>query len=885
MIDKNTRGSEWRKWDLHIHSNASDGKGTPLEIITEAKAKGLSAIALTDHHTVSNIDRIKELGIKEGIFVIAGIEFRSELGGKSVHFIGLFPEDNNSIILDSKALNELVLNPLNISETAIIAKGREKNPALSPEEAFKRGMFLVQVDFKKASKLIHSLGGLISVHNGTKENGLDAEVKHQGSSPRNVQELYDSLGTLKEELMKDYIDICEIRKENDSDIFYLDTFNKPSIIASDAHDLNEVGSKSVWIKADTTFQGLKQITFEPRERVRIPDELPDQKNDYNVIESIIIDHPDFSRQLIPLNQNLNTIIGGRSSGKSILLGSIAKKIGTNRHVKEKNPNYEAYIKNDLLPVFNVIWRDEIKDSQRNIEYFPQSYINSLAAQSNDVNKLIEDTVKSDEGKREAIENYVSYCIENKSKINQEVFNYYAFLEQLTEKQKEIIAQGTREGIEKQILKFKEEQDAIKDTMKQNVSEDEENNYKSLQNELGQIESDNSSSSALIHQIETLKQIKIANSIEDDLIGFEEELTNRLKEKYAFLRSEFEKGFINELNLIIQKESDLIKNRNIRTRLIEADETYTKCKSHFNQNSVYLEVVKKLQGEEKKLNQIETFTKVINTLKSKMKNKFIVILDLHNGYYTNAVDLVKKLNYSHQDVSISATPKFKKSDFQKLLAVRFNQKSFDVQEIVNYEYKTNEEYLQFMKILFQNIHKEEIPLKVSYNKQQVLIDLFAENHYEIEYDVLFQGDSLSSMSEGKKAFIILRILLDFNDQSCPILIDQPEDDLDNRAIYDQLVEYLRKKKKERQIILVTHNPNIVVGADAEEVIVANQNGINSPNQDDVKFEYISGSLENSTPYDKEQPVLSGQGIKEHVCDILEGGNEAFLKREKKYGIKK
>ena len=56
--------------------------------------------------------------------------------------------------------------------------------------------------------------------------------------------------------------------------------------------------------------------------------------------------------------------------------------------------------------------------------------------------------------------------------------------------------------------------------------------------------------------------------------------------------------------------------------------------------------------------------------------------------------------------------------------------------------------------------------------------------------------------------------------------------------------IKKKKRERQIILVTHNPNIVVGADSEEVIVANQNGKNAPNENGIKFQYVFGSLENS-----------------------------------------
>lgn len=88
----------------------------------------------------------------------------------------------------------------------------------------------------------------------------------------------------------------------------------------------------------------------------------------------------------------------------------------------------------------------------------------------------------------------------------------------------------------------------------------------------------------------------------------------------------------------------------------------------------------------------------------------------------------------------------------------------------------------------------------------------------------------------------------------------------------------------QIKLKTITHNLVVGADAENVIVANQNGVNSKNRDDLKFQYINGSLENSRTKDKEcKTVLESQGIREHVCEILEGGDDAFRKREAKYGF--
>lgn len=188
-------------------------------------------------------------------------------------------------------------------------------------------------------------------------------------------------------------------------------------------------------------------------------------------------------------------------------------------------------------------------------------------------------------------------------------------------------------------------------------------------------------------------------------------------------------------------------------------------------------------------------------------------------------------------------------------------------------------------IFDKALKGEISFKNGYNAASFVSNILSNNWYELKFNVEYENDSLNDMSPGKRSFVVLKLLLDFSNKDCPILIDQPEDNLDNRAIYNELVKYIREKKKERQIILVTHNPNIVVGADSEEVIVANQNGKNSPNDGAIKFQYVSGSLENSSQRnaDNDVPILHRCGIREHVCDILEGGENAFKDRENKYGF--
>ena len=180
------------------------------------------------------------------------------------------------------------------------------------------------------------------------------------------------------------------------------------------------------------------------------------------------------------------------------------------------------------------------------------------------------------------------------------------------------------------------------------------------------------------------------------------------------------------------------------------------------------------------------------------------------------------------------------------------------------------------------------LKAGSEAEQALRNIL-DDWYNIKYVVKMGSDSIDIMSPGKKALVLLQLLIDLADSDCPILIDQPEDDLDNRSIFEQLIPFIRRKKVERQIIIVTHNANIVVGADAEEIIIANQDGIDTANKVN-RFEYRSGSIENDIPRFKadgatiDDGILSSKGIQQHICDILEGGIVAFEKRKNKYHIK-
>lgn len=171
------------------------------------------------------------------------------------------------------------------------------------------------------------------------------------------------------------------------------------------------------------------------------------------------------------------------------------------------------------------------------------------------------------------------------------------------------------------------------------------------------------------------------------------------------------------------------------------------------------------------------------------------------------------------------------------------------------------------------------------EQRQAIESLMANRLMIDYQIEYRGDGIEAMSPGKRALVVLKILLELSSDEWPILLDQPDDDLDSRSVYRELVSYFKSKKRERQIILVTHNPNLVVGSDADSVIVANQSG-QEVGRDNAaaRFEYVSGALECAFVDDSAAGILNQQGIREHVCDVLEGGRDAFRERERKYRLR-
>jgi AAA domain, putative AbiEii toxin, Type IV TA system len=148
-------------------------------------------------------------------------------------------------------------------------------------------------------------------------------------------------------------------------------------------------------------------------------------------------------------------------------------------------------------------------------------------------------------------------------------------------------------------------------------------------------------------------------------------------------------------------------------------------------------------------------------------------------------------------------------------------------------------------------------------------LFSTDHIAVGYGLEFDGVPIERLSPGTRGIVLLLLYLAVDSQDDrPLIVDQPEENLDPQSIYDELVVEFQRAKLRRQVIIVTHNANLVVNTDADQVIVA-RCGNHEPGRL-PRMSYVSGGLE--------EPA-----IRESVCAILEGGKRAFQERAKRLRV--
>ena len=656
------RGSEWRKWDLHFHTPSSydykDKSVTNQKIIDILAENKISVVAITDHHTM-DIDRIQELqqlGKNKGITVLPGIEFCSELGGsESIHFIGIFSEKSDFSTIWTK-----IQGKHNLTKADIERKGNER----------------IVCNFVDTCKTIIELGGIISVHAGSKSNSIE-------SIKSNLLVKQETKTTL----LSDYVSILELGKPEDEKVYQEKVFPSigfklPIIICSDNHDIKNYSLKeNCWIKADPTFEGLKQIIYEPTERVKIQENNPKLDYDKPYFSSIFFRNDenifkdeelyfDKSTQEIPLNPNLVAIIGGRGEGKSMLMKYIStsfaiKTIETDKDfLKSGNieVKYSKTIKNEeeFLP-FPII--NNTKHSLDFI-YISQGELKNIVEKKE---KLAEGISKMADIKEIAFDQNLDKEVSDKL---EELHNIVVFLE---DSQNNLEKLQEQENTQRQFIE--------NITTKENKEKLEQ--YTKI---LGDI------------NIETDKKIqllKLKNIFSQEEINLNENITS-INQKYSLDIPTIQKEQIFKLQL--EKIEELLKS--IEEHFISLNQEKERIKNEFSQFytgdlTTLLKDVDKYQSE---LSLISDKIKRVNEAIEKKRNLIKVIFE-DIGYQLSLISKIKA-EYNKQEKSIL-------EDWEKF-------KNIELREDLNSQQK------RIMQTLLQDLNIEAV---TEFNKEAFYNEIY------------------------------------------------------------------------------------------------------------------------------------------------------------------
>ena len=988
MEYKENRGSEWRKWDLHVHtpesglanSFGSDWDKYVISLFKTAIQHEVAVIGITDYFSIDGYKILKNNYLNndqklnllfdndsefirkvKDICILPNIEFRLSnlINGNRINYHVVFSDKVSIRDIEENFLHEIDFvyeqEPYSTGEKRKLKKdnisilGQKINSEQSTFSGsdFEVGCTVAVVDDQQIKNILENKKSIFKnnymICIPVDEDLSSISWNGQGHAVRKgyYQQCNAFFATNKKT-----IDFGLGRKHDTKEDF-INEFKslKPSIYGCDAHSCEQIEKwlgqnvtvfnnqntsqidyqkHILWIKADPSFDGLRQILFEPESRVKIQSSKPEIKSDRMVISAVEFESDDslMGNQKILFNDNLNSIIGGKSSGKSLLLHSIADAIDSEQVERISQAlkfegyrsafdyNLKVHWKNGDIDMLNG--RD---NERRKITYIPQLYINYLAERNNknDLNSLIINILNQNEAFR-IFHNTQKEEISNLSNdIAALLLNLLENRARAIELNKKLKEVGYEDAIIKSIKDFEKKIDDLK---KESLLSPEESAKHTQLSKKGE-------------ELETQKkgiqiQIEVTGKIQNELNAQKIRLCGEPSDRLNPLKGSLETILDNYINLPdeilalkglisvgLDKIQEDLRNKIISFKFGEQINAIEKEVKTINASLQPILLKLKNQTEINKLQEQlkkEIERKEVSKLTKKqfdtalkdyrdIQNRISELLKARHEIYKSIEDKINSdHNKIHDDISLNAILKFDRNKFIFYQQVNKVKVASDHNFNAIFRDKGVVNYAQVPELFGQikGINNDS-DLKVGSDKDTALyplnqnVDLediykgLIEDFFELDFEVKYRNDELLNMSPGKKGTVLLILFLQISSAEYPILIDQPEDNLDNRTIYDLLCQMIRTKKTERQIIIVSHNANLVVATDSENVIVANQEGQAAhTTKNRYRFEYVNGALEFSFPKNEAMSgILFQQGIKEHVCDILEGGDEAFKHRERKY----
>lgn len=932
-MNKYPGGSEWRKWDLHVHvpgTKLSDGyekaKGKPDfdRFADSLESSDVSVFGITDYFSANQslafIRHFKEKFPDSKKLMLVNVELRlNENVNRDTQMVDFHVIFRDSIG-DTKINNFLSRLQTQLTD----GHGRQKpcselsstdfDSATVTRAAIKQAF---KDTFGEKAEVTDYLIYVAPVNN----NGFRAQSGHQRKA------------NIADEIDKDVHAVFGKGPENAAHFLSNDRYEdeaqpsqaKPVFGGCDAHSFSQLEAwlgktlsdestrqVATWIKADPTFSGLQQTLIEPAERVALQAIEPDQKEPYKVISKVRFSGSDEFPQEVTFNPNLNAIIGSRSSGKSTLLAYIAHAVDPVETVRLQVDAHGLRDAKKAGPAAGYSWAEVAgvecavewasgEGTTGKVIYIPQNALYNLSEHPSEITKKIEPALfRRYPFMQTAFDNSTSRVAAANADIRAAVGEWFGLADRIDERDREVKNMGDKSAIAAERDRLQNESARIKAASQ--LSDEEVSEYQTVSEQIGSIEARLNEVAAELDQLgsyvapaEGLNSASILPQVVQATVTLRPS-SSEIPESVALILGELKANTIKEL--IARVEASLVKKandlrseeRSLRTTLEKVKSTNAELIEKHVANAELSGVVEDHKKQVTKLTNIAKGEKARDQLISEQE---VVASRVSKGIADRAEalsGLLEMFNAEDRELTdltfgIEAEVT---TDSLVQASTGFNQRNINPYiknkgEGVAYE-AAHADPARFLKSLRSGevaLNKNCLPSAVAAD----VLTISPEVRFSAELDDdRIGGFKRSSMTPGKQALFALTLILNESQEPWPLLIDQPEDDLDSRSIYDTIVPYLVDSKKERQIIMVSHNANLVIGADSEQVIVANRHGNDRKNKNGQTFEYFTGALEHSQPVNISSPTALGRfGVREHACEVLDGGKEAFEKRRNKYKI--
>lgn len=946
------RGSEWRRWNLHIHSPHSllnnqypKGKGGDPDweqFLAKLESSNAAVVGITDYFTIEGYKAVKQFkdnGRLAGIrTLLPNIEFRlntivsSRTGGEKrlnlhvifsdevavddieehfLHDLHFYSQGNpqahdesmklktsNLEVLGSRLMEEhapfreLGLSAAGVGAMNAVVQHEQITRILAGDSRFE-GKYLIIL----AADDWDQINWDGQAH--TVRKGLLQKSDMVFSSNQRQREWCLGRGPYKEgpeafvrefKSLKPCIHGCDAHRLQDVD--------RPCGLRGDPkHDCEQAASscdlRFCWIKADPTFEGLKQLLYEPDDRVAIQATNPAPVISNLTIDEVSIDGLVVNSELslantqLDLNPSLVAVVGGRGTGKTALVDLVAHCYADREQAGDPNSFVKRISEYERPVTTSLVLRDGQKFSKASddgkyvegaqVVYVAQGELEQYIGAKSDLHQRIQDLIFESDAIKNSL---LSFETEEGATLT------HTLEEKLTKQSRTVeeLESMTADEVSQAIARdrstigadLKDVEKRIEELGKFQTEEALEN-AEDRQQRLGGLKTRQQNLTSLKAEL-----AKMSTFLKDDLESFNASVAVvqalmgglKIEEKLSKLTYAAEAKVIKVVEFV-EKESRLVakaideeqkqqekmdQDVKAHAKLLEKrGEFQASLKSVEERANAFAESKKKLQAALKgRKSLMEKLLRSVVEQRRKYEEIISTFADQKDEILAD-IGFVAEVHFEVDALLSAAEAVF---DNRRVNVRKDESGRSDLDSLVTLAQAVSDGDDSQVKKLVEEIERLAISLRSKTKGAPVtdrdFYDVLYRNYMTVVPVVKYKKTTLEKLSLGQKATVLLKIYLAHGDR--PIIIDSHDDHLDNEFIMDELVGAIRRAKGNRQVILVSNNGNVVINSDAEQIVVAYR--------DDTEIAYLAGAIENPE-------------IQKRALRVLEGGPEAFKRRQEKY----